>query len=160
MTTEITAKKILRTLGIILLFVVILGYGVSRSKDILFGVDLSLTGLTNGMHTTSSELSFSGEAKHVNALTVNGRIVPTAQDGSWRDTIALLPGYNVITITTTDKFKRTKKQTYRVFFDAPEVTPVKMTEQPVTPQVETPAAESPTKTLKKVSPVPVSPIAQ
>ena len=139
MTNEITAKKILRNLGIIALFVIIIGYGVWKSRDVLFGIDFTVTGITDGMRTTEPLLSFSGVASRANTVTVDGRTVPGAQDGTWKDTVALLPGYNVITITTTDKFGKTKAYIYRLYYDEPTPLPVpEATPAPVSP---TPASQ-------------------
>lgn len=139
MVTGIYAKKFVRTLGFVLLFAVIIGYGVWKSRDILFGIKLTVTGIQNGMETSEPLLSFSGTAKHVSNLAVNGQTIAAAEDGSWQDTIALLPGYNVITVTATDKFDRTIRKAYQVFYVV-EKTPI----QPVLETTE--AKEVPVET--------------
>ena len=141
MTTGITAKKLVRGGGIILLFIVIFGYGILKAGDIIFGIKLTVVGISDGMQATEPILSFGGTAKRAKAITVDGRIVPAAQDGTWKDTIALLPGYNVVTISTTDKFGRTTLTRYRVFYDAPLIPPVILPtvtpdESDTTPQVD------------------------
>ncbi len=133
MVTGIYAKKLVRTLGFVLLFAIIIGYGVWRSRDILFGINLTVAGIQNGMETKEPLLSFSGTAKHVSNLAVNGQTIAAAEDGSWQDTIALLPGYNVITISATDKFDRTIKKTYQVFYVVEKI--------PLQPVLETPETE-------------------
>ena len=131
MTRGITAKKIVRYGGIVILFIVIIGYGIWRSRDVLFGITLSVTGISDGMTTTDGTLDFSGVAHHANMISVNGRIVPTAENGTWTDTIVLLPGYNVVRIVATDKFGRTKTGEYRLYYKAP-ATPAPQT-TPETP---------------------------
>ncbi len=116
MTRGITAKKIVSWGGAILLFCIIGGYGIWRSRDLLFGIRLSTTGISDGMTVTDPILTFSGVAHHASSIMVDGSIVPLSQDGSWHETLALMPGYNVVSIALADKFKRTTTRDYRVYF--------------------------------------------
>jgi hypothetical protein len=113
----ITAKKVVSYGSVILLIAIIIGYGIWRSRDLLFGIKLTATGISDGMTTTESLLDFSGTAHHANGITVNGETVPLSGDGEWHDTIALLDGYNVVTVTATDRFGRTISKTYRVYYN-------------------------------------------
>ncbi len=119
MTRGITAKRLVRWISIILLIALIGGYGIWRSRDLLFGIRLSVTGITDGMTATSEVLNLSGTAKHANSLSLDGRTVPLTESGTWQDTILLLPGSNVITIAATDKFQRTIFKEYNVVYIAP-----------------------------------------
>jgi len=119
MTREITAKKILTYIGMFFLFVIIVGYGIWRSRDLLFGIRISVSGISDGMASQDSILTFSGMAKHATAITIDGGTVPLSDSGAWQDTLALSPGYNVVTITASDKFGRTIKNQYRVFYKMP-----------------------------------------
>ena len=119
---QLTAKKIVSYFSILLLLIAIVGYGIWRSRDILFGITLSVTGITDGMNTTEPILKFGGLARHVKSISVDGRIVPASENGDWTDTISLLPGYNIITIVATDKFNRIKSDEYRVYYTSPKVS--------------------------------------
>lgn len=146
MTTGITAKKLLSYGGIIIFVVIIVGYGIWRSRDLLFGINISVAGISDGMTTTESIVSFGGVANHASEITVDGRIVPLAQDGTWTDTISLLAGYNVVTIAAKDKFGRTISNEYRIYYSAPP-------KAPVAPVITIPAPEtnSPTTTPNSTS---------
>lgn len=122
MHQELTAKKVLTVGGAIVLFGVIVGYGIWISRDLLFGIHSSVSGISDGMTVTDSLLSLSGKARHANDVTLDGSIVPIDQKGEWTDTIALLPGYNVVTIGASDKFGRTTDKSYRVYYTAPPST--------------------------------------
>lgn len=102
------------------LCVLIAGYGVWISRDLLFGITSRVNGVTDGMATTEPLLSLSGRARHAGKVTLNGRTVAIDQNGSWADIIALLPGYNIITIAATDKFGRTTTASYRVYYTGPK----------------------------------------
>ena len=119
MRQDLTAKKVLRTSGIVLLFAVIIGYGVWISHDLLFGIRMTVSGVTDGMTVKTPLLDLSGRARHANDVTLDGHTTAIDQRGAWSDTIALLPGYNAVTVAATDKFGRTTAKTYRVYYTAP-----------------------------------------
>lgn len=116
MQREMTAKNVVRYGGMILFFIILVSYGVWRSRDLLFGIRMSVAGITDGMTAHDPILTFSGDARHANSVTVDGRTVPLAQDGSWQDTIALQAGVNIVTVTAKDKFNRTIKKEYSVYY--------------------------------------------
>ena len=116
MTRGITGKKLVRFGSIVLLVVVLAGYGIWRSRDLLFGINFSVSGIQDGMTATSPLLEFSGVSRHATLMTVDGRVVPIAQNGTWSDTIVLLEGNNTVTIAIKDKFGRTITKEYRIYY--------------------------------------------
>ena len=127
----ITAKNLVRYGSITLLIVMIVGYGVWISRDLLFGIRLSVTGVTDGMGTTEPILDFGGTARHSKGLLVDGRVVPLSEDGTWTDSIALLPGINHLRVSASDKFGRSVTKEYRVYYNAPEpMTPMEAETEP------------------------------
>ncbi len=109
-------KKIVSLAGILAIITLVLGYGVWISRDILFGIHFSVSGLHDGLSTSEPLLTVSGNAYHASMLVIDGRTVPLSDTGSWQDTLALLPGYNTIQISVTDRFKRTTTKEYRVYY--------------------------------------------
>ena len=122
MTRGITAKKLVSWGSIVLLFVVIGGYGILRSRDLLFGIRMSTTGISDGMTATTDTLEFSGIAKHARGIKVNGQTISISEDGAWHDSLALLSGYNIVTVTATDRFGRTTVKGYRVYYPTPKTS--------------------------------------
>ncbi len=116
MTKEITAKKLIRYGSALLLFLVVAGYAIWQSRDLLFGITVSVNGIQNGMTVTDPLLALSGTSPHARGMTIDGQDVPTAENGTWTDTIALMPGVNTITIAATDKFHRTISKQYVVYY--------------------------------------------
>ena len=136
MTEILTAKKILRRVSFILLFVVILGYGLWQARDLLFGIRLSVEGISNGASYDGTILPIHGTAHHAIGITINGRGISVSEDGSWKDTIALVAGYNTIDISATDKFKKTITKEFIVYSKKPkepEVAPPAPEQEPKTP---------------------------
>ncbi|MEI6316342.1 MAG: hypothetical protein WCO65_01280 [bacterium] len=116
MIKGITGKKLLSVASLTLLFIIIIGYGTWRGRDLLFGIHMSVSGIQNNETVRTSVLNLSGTAYHAISITINGRIVSVEEDGHWNDTIALLEGYNIIDISAKDKFNRTTSQIYKVNF--------------------------------------------
>ena len=119
MTRGITAKKVVSWGSFILLFIVIGGYGIWRGRDLLFGIRISTVGITDGMTATSPVLEFSGTARKASGIQVDGEQVALSEDGTWQDSLALLDGYNIVTVAATDKFGRTTAKSYRVYYAEP-----------------------------------------
>lgn len=122
MTGELTAKRLIRSGGAILLSLVIAAYGLWQGRDLLFGIRTRVKGIEDGMRSGTAVLSLTGVARRAGGMRIDDRFVPVAEDGSWSDTIALLPGQNIVTIATTDRFKRTKTRIYRIYYAPDERT--------------------------------------
>ncbi len=116
-------KKLLQYGGLILLGAVILGYSLWRGSDVLFGIRLHVTGLQDGQAVTNPILPISGEARHAIGVSVDGREVTVSKDGTWRESVMLLPGYNEIHISAADKFGKTVSDHFAVYYRAPEQPP-------------------------------------
>jgi hypothetical protein len=145
MTRVLTAKHILRYGSILLLFIAICGYGIWQSRDLLFGIRLKIYGVASGQSFTGSILPLSGVAKHAVRITLDGADVPVADDGTWKDTVLLEPGYNTITITATDKFKKVITKEFVVYYKTPPA-PIK-----IEPPEEPPSIPATSATSSKVS---------
>ena len=122
MTKGITGKKLLSLISLTLLFIIIIGYGIWRGRDLLFGIHMSVTGISNNETVTDPILNLSGTAYHAIAITVNGRTVSVEENGNWNDPIALQNGYNIIDISAKDKFNRITSKIFTVNYKAPPKT--------------------------------------
>ena len=120
-----SAKKILTFVISILFFAVVVGYGIWISRYVIFGIKLTVNGITSGQSVTDSVVNLTGTASHAASVTVDGQIVSLSETGTWRDTLALLPGYNVVTIVANDTFgKSATKQLVLYYNTPPPVLPV------------------------------------
>src|SRR6185369_7060849 len=75
-----------------------------QSRDILFGVKIKNVNITDGKVFTENIIQVTGNARNAIKLTLDGREISVDQSGNFNETIALLPGYNIINITARDKF--------------------------------------------------------
>lgn len=108
------SKKIIKISLISVFFILILGYALFVSKDLIFGVKIRDVNLIDGATLTESVQKVSGNARHAIHLTLNGREISINQAGDFRETIALLPGYNIITIRAEDKFGYVDEENYKL----------------------------------------------
>lgn len=106
--------KTIKTTLLVLLFVFIAGYTVFNTKLIIRGVNLVVLGIENGESYKKGSLDITGNANKARHLLVNGRELNITQEGDFSDTLVLLPGYNIITVSAEDRFGKITKKTFEV----------------------------------------------
>jgi len=109
-------KKILKITSISLFFLFIIVYGFFRSQDLIFGVKIKNVNITDGQTVTESALGITGNAKNATNLSLNGRSISIDKDGNFNETIALLLGYNVVSIEAVDKFGNNDSKNYKLIY--------------------------------------------
>jgi hypothetical protein len=119
MTRDIPVKKIAGLVVSILFFALIIFYGLFRSRDVLLGIRLDVYDITSGQSVTERVLDLKGLSAHAVKVTVNGQTALLAEDGNWKNTVILLPGYNVITVIAVDKFDKSVSKELVVYYKAP-----------------------------------------
>jgi hypothetical protein len=107
-------KKILKIGSFSIFFLLILVYAFFTSKGVIFGVKIKNVNLVDGLTVTESVIKVSGNAKNATELTLNGREISIDQAGNFEETIALLPGYNVINLKALDKFGNKDQKNYKL----------------------------------------------
>ncbi len=108
------AKKILKIAALSVLFLFIIIYAFLRSKDLIFGVKIKNVNIIDGAKVTESVMHVTGNAKNAILLTLDGREISVDQAGNFDETIALLPGYNIVDIKAKDKFGHKDEKIYKL----------------------------------------------
>ena len=67
---------------------------------------------------TESILEVVGTAKNAKDLTLNNREISIDQAGNFKETVVLLPGYNLIDIKALDKFGNREEKNYKLIYEA------------------------------------------
>jgi len=111
-------KKILKITVLSAFFIFIIIYAFYRSYDLIFGVKIKNVNIVNGATLNNSVIEVTGTAKGAINLTLNGREILIDQKGNFNDTIALLPGYNIINIKAMDKFGYIDEKNYKLTYSA------------------------------------------
>ena len=112
------AKTIVQVAGISVFFILILLYAFFVSKDLILGVKISNVNLADGATVTSNIVKLTGNAKNATDLTLDGREISVDQKGNFNETIALLPGYNIINLKAEDKFGYVDEKNYKLNYEA------------------------------------------
>lgn len=93
----------LTALGVLVVVV----YSAFVLDDFVRGPRIIIENPANMLATTTRALIVSGQAVHINNLSLNGAPIPFDLKGNFRETILLANGYNRITISATDRYDRT-----------------------------------------------------
>ena len=110
------AKKIIKIAGLSIFFILIIIYAFFVSKDLIFGVKIKNVSLVDGATFTENVIKITGNAKNAINLTLDGREISVDQAGNFNETIALLPGYNIINIKAKDKFGYVDEKNYKLIY--------------------------------------------
>lgn len=100
-------KKILEISLFLFAIGVVVVYTLFSFNDYLNGPQIIISSPVNGSTSSSSAMVIVGQALHIRDITLNNKPINIDTKGNFRETISLLPGYNVSMISATDKFKRT-----------------------------------------------------
>jgi hypothetical protein len=112
------AKKILKITFLSVFFLFILIFTFFNSKDLLLGVKIKKVNIINNSKVTESVFEITGLARNAKNLTLNDREISIDQKGNFRETVVLLPGYNLIEIKALDKFGNSDEKNYKLIYEA------------------------------------------
>lgn len=103
-----------------LLGLIILGYGASKSVNLVTGPRLEIESPKNGETVRDSFLLIKGSAKNVAFLTLNDKQIFIDDQGNIADQLLLYEGYNIMTVKAKDKFGREKVVVREVIYNRPD----------------------------------------
>ena len=121
-------KKTIKIGGLSIFFILIIIFAFLGSKDLIFGVKirnvniavpealLMENSISKASGTTSNIIKLTGNAKNAINLPLDGREISVDKWGNFNETIALLPGYNIIDIKAKDKFGYTDEKDYQIMY--------------------------------------------
>ncbi len=113
---QTNAKKIVKIGSLSVFFLIIIIFAFFRSRDLAFGVKIKNVNIVDGAKMTESVMEVKGNARNATNLVLNGREISIDQAGNFDETIALLPGYNIIGIKAQDKFGYVDKKNYKLMY--------------------------------------------
>jgi hypothetical protein len=100
--------RYIRIIGVVFLFLIIVGYAGIKSINLVQGPELTVTSPKNGEVVHDPLLTIEGEAQNVTFLTLNDRQIFVDDQGRLADQLLLYEGYNIITVKAKDRFGREK----------------------------------------------------
>ncbi len=107
-------KKLLKIGLLSFLFIFIAVYAFFNANDLIFGVKIKDVDIAHDINGEINVIKVTGNAKNAKILTLNGREISIDQEGHFEETLALLSGYNMITIKAEDKFGLQDEKTYQL----------------------------------------------
>lgn len=108
------AKKLIRILVLTSFFTFIAVYTFFRSYSLIFGVKIKDVNIEDGVRVENSVIKVEGNAKNAILLTLNGREISIDKEGFFKEDIALLSGYNILSIRAQDKFGHQDEKIYKL----------------------------------------------
>lgn len=98
-------------------------YGLYESYKFLSGPRITIDEPKNGQIFENPLIEVKGTAKNVAFLKLNGRAIFVDKQGNFYEKILLLPGYNIMTLTAEDRFKKSVEEQMHFFFkgEMPEI---------------------------------------
>jgi hypothetical protein len=109
-------RKVIQILGLLIFFLAIGVYAFFRSHDLIFGVKIIDVNIVNKEEMEDKMLEITGNARNAIKLTLNGREISIDQDGNFKETLALLSGYNIVNIRALDKFEYSDEKNYKLIY--------------------------------------------
>lgn len=109
-------KRILNVSSISFLFLFILLFAFFGSRNLIFGVKIKNVNITDGTKVENNIINVTGVAKNALQLSLNDRTISIDQQGNFNETIALLPGYNTVSIEAKDKFGHNDEKIYKLIY--------------------------------------------
>jgi hypothetical protein len=104
-----TRSRFLRIIKIslfVLIVLVVAGYATWRSLSYARGPGIKVFQPLSGVSLNTKTVDVVGRAERVSSLTVNGNPISIDETGNFKETIAVFPGVNIITLSATDQFGR------------------------------------------------------
>lgn len=111
------AKKILKIVSLSALLVFVVIFAFFKSKDLVLGVKIKNVNIVDGTKYTENIVNITGNAKNAINLTLNNRSISIDQRGNFNETIALLSGYNIVSIKAKDEFGNSDEKNYQLMFE-------------------------------------------
>lgn len=113
--------------GLILFFVLVIGYGVFEARGLLIGPTIVVSDEVT--ETNAQMVKIEGHADRITSLTMNGTDIPVTEQGDFSEPFVLAAGMNEITLQAKDKYGKETVKIVRIVYSpaaratAPTSTP-------------------------------------
>lgn len=107
-------------LGLAVFFIAVLGYAYFEARNVIYGPSIALATTMPSNVVHEQMVLIRGVAKNIVEIQMNGRIISTTEDGSFKEAHLLAHGYNKILLTARDKIGRVKEQAVEIVYEPRE----------------------------------------
>lgn len=112
------AKQYIKIGTWITLTVGILAYGLFETRFIWNTTNLQISTTA----TETGSLRIDGLAPKSSVVAINGRPITITREGTFTESMVLLPGYNTITVTKRGQFGKQETKTESIYYQPNEVS--------------------------------------
>lgn len=116
-----TFKQKISTASGIVFGIIILLYAIFRLHDLIFGINIKVTGIEDWMVTSDPKIQIDGTARRASLVTLNDNEIFISKDGDFSIPMILLPGVNMISLYVKDKFGKSDTVEYTVVYQPLEI---------------------------------------
>jgi len=106
----------LKKLGLVVVVALLAWYGYYQTIDFVRGPRLLIHSPTDGETLNEQLVSISGEAQNISHISLNGRKIFVDEEGQFGEELLLHRGYNIITVSVSDKYGRYRVETLRLVY--------------------------------------------
>lgn len=97
-------KLILKILFVVFVLFAISIYSYLKMRNLILGPTITVSSPENGQTVGNSTTVVEGMAKNVSFLSLNDRPIFVDEKGNFKEVVALLPGYNILSVKGADRF--------------------------------------------------------
>ncbi|MBU1557351.1 hypothetical protein KKC45_00070 [Patescibacteria group bacterium] len=115
-----SGSKLVKTIGIILIVLIISGYAIYQTYNLVAGPVLSVSYPASGMTYTEPLVEIKGFVKNASHITLNDNPIFVNEEGTFSEKLLLSYGYNIFEIEINDKFERTKREKIELIYNPNE----------------------------------------
>lgn len=114
-------RSIIKFIAIAIVVLIIIGYGLAKTQDLIFGTKLIIESPQDGETLDDEVVEIKGVARSATKLEINGKEVVADESGNFSKQYVLADGYNLITISATDRFGRITKEILRLNYEGSDI---------------------------------------
>ncbi|MFA6338488.1 MAG: hypothetical protein WCW87_00280 [Candidatus Paceibacterota bacterium] len=107
---------LIKTSILLIVVIFIVSYGFYQARNIIAKPQIEITGPKDGSVFTKSFIEIDGKTKNINFISLNDRPIFVTEDGTFKEQLLLLPGYNIMKFYAKDKFGREVVKTLELMY--------------------------------------------
>lgn len=98
--------------------IAVVSYVFFNSRVFIAGPKISVSSPENGSGTDKNVVEIVGNTENTSAISINDRPILIDESGNFKESLLLVPGYNIIMIEAQDKFDRHISERLDLFYKA------------------------------------------
>lgn len=106
-----------RHLATIVFFLLLVGYGLYQTKNLMLGPSIAIASPINGAAVAMNPVEVKGQAERIAFISLNGEKIFTDEQGNFSQKLLLNRGYNIIKLEAQDKFGRTIQKILNLVYE-------------------------------------------